>query len=248
MSSFSLFTPLFFLSDDCPLSFHASFIQQPEDIEQIHDQLTQNFGSVSYDAFLTFLVSSRSFGCQCQNLSQFISFPSFFLFNWIQQREITEDTTSGDQLLEAFAGLANEKVSVAFSLLSRDGKLLFPFAKRLLFQIHLLLLSLKGVRDGDGSANGEPFSKIDRLLDSMHASNDGRWSWRRSLWLSGLSWRREFEDYGSRHLEHILLGWSLTWLSFLAWPSSSSPLAVHRVRSKPFIPRPIHRLRPDSFL
>ncbi|UZJ56823.1 hypothetical protein CBS101457_006143 [Exobasidium rhododendri] len=50
-----------------------------EDVEQIHTQLSQNFGSVSYDAFLTFL------------------------------REISEDSTSPDQLLEAFQGLASDK-------------------------------------------------------------------------------------------------------------------------------------------
>ncbi len=53
-----------------------------EDLEQIHAQLAANFGGhVNYDAFLTFL------------------------------REIIEDTTSPDQLLEAFRGLAGEKVS-----------------------------------------------------------------------------------------------------------------------------------------
>lgn len=49
------------------------------DVEQITAQLEDDFGSVSYDAFLTFL------------------------------REITEDTTSPDQLIEAFQGLAAEK-------------------------------------------------------------------------------------------------------------------------------------------
>ncbi|KDN41246.1 hypothetical protein K437DRAFT_238436 [Tilletiaria anomala UBC 951] len=54
-------------------------VYSDEDMEQIHLQLSQNFGSVNYDAFLTFL------------------------------REIIEDTTSPDQLLEAFQGLAGEK-------------------------------------------------------------------------------------------------------------------------------------------
>ncbi|KAN0064329.1 alpha-actinin [Thecaphora frezii] len=54
-------------------------IYTEEDIEQIHIQLSESFGAVSYDAFLTFL------------------------------REITEDTTSPDQLLEAFQGLASDK-------------------------------------------------------------------------------------------------------------------------------------------
>ncbi|PWN52989.1 hypothetical protein IE53DRAFT_384549 [Violaceomyces palustris] len=54
-------------------------IYTEEDIEQIHLQLSESFGAVSYDAFLTFL------------------------------REITEDTTSPDQLLEAFQGLASDK-------------------------------------------------------------------------------------------------------------------------------------------
>lgn len=49
------------------------------DVEQISLQLEDDFGSCSYDAFLTFL------------------------------REITEDTTSPDQLLEAFQGLAGDK-------------------------------------------------------------------------------------------------------------------------------------------
>lgn len=49
------------------------------DVEQITSQLEDDFGSVSYDAFLTFL------------------------------REITEDTTSPDQLMEAFQGLAADK-------------------------------------------------------------------------------------------------------------------------------------------
>lgn len=52
-----------------------------EDVEQIFLQLCEQFGSVSYDAFLTFL------------------------------REISEDSTSPDQLLEAFQGLAADKVS-----------------------------------------------------------------------------------------------------------------------------------------
>ncbi|PWN93150.1 hypothetical protein FA10DRAFT_263846 [Acaromyces ingoldii] len=50
-----------------------------EDVEQIFLQLCEQFGSVSYDAFLTFL------------------------------REISEDSTSPDQLLEAFQGLAADK-------------------------------------------------------------------------------------------------------------------------------------------
>lgn len=54
-------------------------IYTEDDIEQIHLQLSETFGAVSYDAFLTFL------------------------------REITEDTTSPDQLLEAFQGLAGDK-------------------------------------------------------------------------------------------------------------------------------------------
>ncbi|KAL9940380.1 hypothetical protein V8E36_001085 [Tilletia maclaganii] len=54
-------------------------IYTEEDIAQIHFQLVENFGAVNYDAFLTFL------------------------------REITEDTTSPDQLLEAFQGLAGDK-------------------------------------------------------------------------------------------------------------------------------------------
>lgn len=54
-------------------------IYTEEDIAQIHTQLSESFGAVSYDAFLTFL------------------------------REITEDTTSPDQLLEAFQGLAGDK-------------------------------------------------------------------------------------------------------------------------------------------
>lgn len=54
-------------------------IYTEDDIEQIHVQLCETFGAVSYDAFLTFL------------------------------REITEDTTSPDQLLEAFQGLAGDK-------------------------------------------------------------------------------------------------------------------------------------------
>ncbi|EST09277.1 EF-hand, Ca insensitive [Kalmanozyma brasiliensis GHG001] len=54
-------------------------IYTEDDIEQIHLQLCETFGAVSYDAFLTFL------------------------------REITEDTTSPDQLLEAFQGLAGDK-------------------------------------------------------------------------------------------------------------------------------------------
>lgn len=48
-------------------------------MEQIAVQLEDDFGSVCYDAFLTFL------------------------------REITEDTTSPEQLLEAFQGLAGDK-------------------------------------------------------------------------------------------------------------------------------------------
>lgn len=54
-------------------------IYADEDVEVIHYQLEQNFGSVSYDAFLTFL------------------------------REISEDSTSPDQLIEAFQGLASDK-------------------------------------------------------------------------------------------------------------------------------------------
>ena len=54
-------------------------IYTEDDIEQIHLQLCETFGAVSYDAFLTFL------------------------------REIIEDTTSPDQLLEAFQGLAGDK-------------------------------------------------------------------------------------------------------------------------------------------
>lgn len=54
-------------------------IYTDDDIEAIHYQLTENFGSVSYDAFLTFL------------------------------REISEDSTSPDQLIEAFQGLASDK-------------------------------------------------------------------------------------------------------------------------------------------
>ncbi|KAK0546612.1 alpha-actinin [Tilletia horrida] len=54
-------------------------IYTEEDIAQIHAQLIEGFGAVNYDAFLTFL------------------------------REITEDTTSPDQLLEAFQGLAGDK-------------------------------------------------------------------------------------------------------------------------------------------
>lgn len=54
-------------------------IYADEDVETIHDQLAFDFGSVSYDAFLTFL------------------------------REISEDSTSPDQLIEAFQGLASDK-------------------------------------------------------------------------------------------------------------------------------------------
>ncbi|KAE8222967.1 hypothetical protein CF319_g3917 [Tilletia indica] len=54
-------------------------IYTEDDIAQIHFQLVESFGAVNYDAFLTFL------------------------------REITEDTTSPDQLLEAFQGLAGDK-------------------------------------------------------------------------------------------------------------------------------------------
>jgi Ca2+-binding EF-hand superfamily protein len=50
-----------------------------EDVETIHYQLCENFGTVSYDAFLTFL------------------------------REISEDSTNADQLIEAFQGLASDK-------------------------------------------------------------------------------------------------------------------------------------------
>ncbi|CEH16814.1 actinin-like protein [Ceraceosorus bombacis] len=54
-------------------------IYTDEDVETIHQQLTVDYGAVDYSAFLTFL------------------------------REITEDTTSPDQLLEAFQGLASDK-------------------------------------------------------------------------------------------------------------------------------------------
>ena len=54
-------------------------IYTEEDISTIYPQLLEEYGNCGYEAFLGFL------------------------------REITEDTTSPDQLLEAFQGLAGEK-------------------------------------------------------------------------------------------------------------------------------------------
>lgn len=75
-----------------------------DDIEQIHFQLSQNFGSVSYvretdvgtASFASLLTSSLP---SPHNQDAFLTF----------LREISEDSTSPDQLLEAFQGLASDK-------------------------------------------------------------------------------------------------------------------------------------------
>lgn len=54
-----------------------------EDMDYIYDQLLQNYGAVSFEAFINLLV------------------------------DITEDQTSSDQLREAFRGIAADKVGVA---------------------------------------------------------------------------------------------------------------------------------------
>jgi Ca2+-binding EF-hand superfamily protein len=56
-------------------------IYQDDDMDMIYDQLLQDYGAVTYEAFINLLV------------------------------QITEDQTTPDQLREAFRGIAGDKVS-----------------------------------------------------------------------------------------------------------------------------------------
>jgi hypothetical protein len=73
-----------------------------EDIEQIHVQLSHNFGSVSYVSRGLLLCLARASDVD-KVLCRQDAFLTFL-------REISEDSTSPDQLLEAFQGLASDKV------------------------------------------------------------------------------------------------------------------------------------------
>ena len=59
-------------------------VYSDEDMDYIYDQLLQDYGAVSFEAFINLLV------------------------------DITEDQTSPEQLREAFQGIANDKVWLVF--------------------------------------------------------------------------------------------------------------------------------------
>ncbi len=72
---------------------------QDEDLELIFEQLTQDYGAVTFEAFINLLVSKFNYNLVL-NITRVL-----------YQVDITEDQTSPDQLREAFRGIAGDKVS-----------------------------------------------------------------------------------------------------------------------------------------
>jgi hypothetical protein len=67
-------------------------------VDVIWDQLVQDYGAVTYEAFINLLVR-QSIYCGKQGAQ---------LYN--TQVDITEDQTTPDQLRDAFRGIASDKV------------------------------------------------------------------------------------------------------------------------------------------
>lgn len=65
----------------------------------IFEQLTQDYGAVTFEAFINLLVSKFNYNLVL-NITRVL-----------YQVDITEDQTSPDQLREAFRGIAGDKVS-----------------------------------------------------------------------------------------------------------------------------------------
>lgn len=75
------------------------FVQE-EDLFLIYEQLVQDYGAVTYEAFINLLVRNTP-----------PSYHSTVPDIRYEQVEITEDQTSPAQLRESFRGIAGDKVS-----------------------------------------------------------------------------------------------------------------------------------------
>jgi hypothetical protein len=94
-------------------------VYSEEDMDLIYDQLVEEYGAVTFEAFINLLVCTF---CSFLRNFRLTYFVRFFFFHK-KQVEIMEDQTSPDQLREAFRGIAKNKVCVVVVLLS----FLLPF-------------------------------------------------------------------------------------------------------------------------
>lgn len=74
-------------------------------MDYIYDQLVQDYGAITFEAFINLLVSLRTYALR-----------ALLTTLCLIKVDITEDQTSPEQLREAFRGIAADKVrSVLFS-------------------------------------------------------------------------------------------------------------------------------------
>lgn len=132
----------------------------------IYDQLVQDYGAVTFEAFINLLVSVLV------NAMAWVLLTSEFSI----QVDITEDQTSADQLRESFRGMASDKVRS--SALSWNTKLTFtwlsqPYVTELDLRIAQLPASaVEYLREAMPSSqtDGEPAYDYERWLDDVFAS------------------------------------------------------------------------------
>ena len=128
----------------------------------IYDQLVEDYGAVTYEAFINLLVSK---------LHQHLALSLI-----LGQVEITEDQTSPAQLRESFRGIANDKVRLFFILLfaaAHSPPQSQPFVTELDLRLaHLPQSSVDYLREVMPSAQngaGEPEYDYETWLDDVFA-------------------------------------------------------------------------------
>ena len=78
-----------------------TFNEKDEDLDIIYEQLLQEYGAITFEAFINLLV--------CLSEDEICALLSMLESNYLQV-DITEDQTSPDQLRDAFQGAASNKV------------------------------------------------------------------------------------------------------------------------------------------